>query len=78
MSKIDSPQGQVSDVPAFLIWDLRVRDRNLQQGKLTPKDVEKHLAGLPDLASQCEPVGLAQPALGGDLDDEDEDDGDDE
>jgi hypothetical protein len=30
-------------------WDIRVRERNLKQARLTPKDVEKHLASLPDL-----------------------------
>ncbi len=43
--------------------DVRVRERNLKSGALTDKDLEKHLASLPDLADQAEPFGTAQPAL---------------
>lgn len=50
-------------------WDVRVRDRNLTKGVLTPKDVEKHLAALPDSAEQAEPVSHSQPALAGRGDD---------
>jgi hypothetical protein len=46
-------------------WDVRVRERNLKKAVLTDKDVEKHASQLPDVAEQCEPLGLAQPALGG-------------
>jgi hypothetical protein len=48
-------------------WDLdvRVRERNLRKGILDDKDVEKHLAQLPDLADQAEALGIPQPALGG-------------
>lgn len=45
------------------ILDVRVRERNLKAGLLTEKDVEKHLAALPDLADQAEPFGTPQPAL---------------
>ncbi len=64
--------------------DIRVRDRHVKSGALSEKDVEKFLAGLPDLADAAEPVSLAQPALAAeddgadddldDLDDEDDDD----
>ena len=46
-------------------WDVRVRERNLKKGVLDDKDVEKHLAGLPDVADQADSLGLGQPALGG-------------
>jgi hypothetical protein len=46
-------------------WDIRVRDRNLKNGTLNEKDLEKHRAQLPDAADQSDPVTLAQPALGG-------------
>jgi hypothetical protein len=58
--------------------DTRVRERFLDSGVLEPKALEKHLSELPDVAAQCEPVGLAQPAIGDDEDDEDDDDLDDE
>lgn len=43
--------------------DVRVRERNLKSGALTEKDIEKHLAALPDLADQAESFSTAQPAL---------------
>jgi hypothetical protein len=46
-------------------WDIRVRERMLKAGTLTDKDVEKHVASLPDLAEQTDPVGVSQPAIGG-------------
>ena len=63
-------------------FDVRVRERNLKSGLLNEKDLEKHLAGLPDLEASTEPFGTHQPALEApeapeDLDD-DEDDLDDE
>ncbi len=58
--------------------DIRVRDRNLKRGALSEKDLEKFLAGLPDLADAAEPVSLAQPALAGiESVEDDEDDEDD-
>lgn len=44
--------------------DRRVRDRNLASGKLDAKTVDKHLADLRDVESQCETVLIAQPAIG--------------
>jgi hypothetical protein len=46
-------------------WDVRVRERNLKKGLFDDKAVEKHQAGLPDVADQAEPIDLPQPALGG-------------
>jgi hypothetical protein len=45
-------------------WDIRVRERNLKNGILTDKDVDKHRSGLTDVAEGCEPVTVAQPAVG--------------
>lgn len=45
------------------IHDVRVRERNLKNGTITEKDIEKYVAGLPDLADQAEPFGTSQPAL---------------
>ena len=44
-------------------WDLRVRERNLKQGMLTEKDVEKFLSTVPDVADQAETFATPQPAL---------------
>jgi hypothetical protein len=44
-------------------WDLRVRERNLKQGVLTEKDVEKYLSQVVDTAENSEPFGTPQPAL---------------
>ncbi len=46
-------------------WDIRVRDRNLKNGTLVEKDIEKHKSQLTDLEGQVEVVSMAQPALGG-------------
>jgi hypothetical protein len=46
-------------------WDVRVRERNLRKQIFDEKDVEKHLAQLPDVSDQAESIGVAQPALGG-------------
>jgi hypothetical protein len=46
-------------------WDVRVRERNLKNGKLTDKTVDQYLTELPDAAEQAEPFDLPQPALGG-------------
>ncbi len=46
-------------------WDLdiRVRERNLKNGRLQDKDVEKFLSALPDLAESTTPFDTSQPAI---------------
>jgi hypothetical protein len=46
-------------------WDVRVRERNVGKGIFDEKDIEKHLAQLPDAADQAESIVIPQPALGG-------------
>jgi len=46
-----------------LSFDLRVRERMLAAGVVTPTDVQQYLAGLPDHESQCETLGIPQPAF---------------
>jgi hypothetical protein len=46
-------------------WDVRVRERNLRNGVIDDKDVEKLQSQLPDVAEQADSVGISQPALGG-------------
>jgi len=48
-------------------WDLdiRIRERNLQKGILSPKDIERHLKDLPDVAANAEAVSLTQPVFDG-------------
>jgi hypothetical protein len=48
-------------------WDLdiRVRERNMKNGRLEDKDLEKFLTSLPDLATDTVSFGTAQPALEG-------------
>ncbi|MBL8603005.1 MAG: hypothetical protein JNK72_13860 [Myxococcales bacterium] len=60
--------------PDALLFDRRLIERNLRKGYLTPTVLDKHLAGLPDVAESAEPVAAKlhdEPAL----DDEDEDEG---
>jgi len=46
-------------------WDVRVRERNVGKGIFDEKDIEKHLASLPDVGDQAESIVIPQPALGG-------------
>jgi hypothetical protein len=46
-------------------WDVRVRERNVGKGIFDEKDIEKHIAQLPDAADQAESIVIPQPALGG-------------
>jgi len=48
-------------------WDLdiRIRERNLQKGILSAKDVERHLKDLPDVAANADAVSLTQPVFDG-------------
>jgi hypothetical protein len=46
-------------------WDVRVRERNVRRGIIDEKEIEKHLAQLPDAADQIESMNHPQPALGG-------------
>jgi hypothetical protein len=46
-------------------WDIRVRDRNLKNGTLVDKDIEKHKSQLTDQEGQVDTVSLPQPAIGG-------------
>jgi hypothetical protein len=46
-------------------WDIRVRERNIKNGTLADKDLEKHASQLPDVADQSDTVTVPQPALGG-------------
>ena len=57
-------------------WDLRVRERNVRAGLITPKDLEKVNSALVDLEGNTDEFTLAQPALDeeDDFDDDEEDD----
>jgi len=46
-------------------WDVRVRERNVRKGIFDEKDIEKHIAQLPDVSDQADSVTCPQPALGG-------------
>lgn len=46
-------------------WDIRVRERNLKNGTLNEKDLEKYRSQLADVAEQSDSMGLPQPAIGG-------------
>jgi hypothetical protein len=50
-------------------WDIRVRERNLKNGILTEKDVDQQRAKLTDLVDLTDPVTEAQPAVGDEEDD---------
>lgn len=41
-----------------LKWDVRMLEKNLQNGLLTKEEYEKHLKELPDLSSNTEPLDI--------------------
>jgi hypothetical protein len=43
-------------------FDVRIRQRMLNKGLITPEQVEQHEKALPDLEQQCEVIPLEQPA----------------
>ena len=45
------------------ITDVRVRERQIKSGRLDPKELEKFLRDLPDVAEKAEDLDIAQPAL---------------
>ncbi len=45
------------------LYDVRIRERHLKKGLLTPETVKKHLDALVDLEAQAETVTLEQPAV---------------
>lgn len=45
--------------------DIRVRDRNVANGVVDPKTLERYLNELPDVETQSEVMPIDQPALGG-------------
>jgi len=48
---------------APLSFDLRVRERMLSAGVVSPTDIQQYLAGLQDHEGNCESLGIPQPAL---------------
>lgn len=46
-----------------LSYDVRVRERLLAAGVITPADIQQYLTGLPDDESRSEFLGIPQPAL---------------
>ncbi len=49
--------------PDGFIFDVRVRERLLRAGRLSPEAVDRHLAALTDRAADAEQMGHDQPAL---------------
>jgi len=38
------------------LYDVRIAERNIKEGKLSKKDYEKHMASLPDVEEKGEPL----------------------
>ncbi len=49
--------------PEMFKYDVRVRERMLRAGRITPEEVSRVLDALPDLETFIESVPLNQPAL---------------
>lgn len=44
------------------LFDTRVIEKNLNRGRVTDSEIEKHLKGLPDDDSNCETVNMKELA----------------
>jgi hypothetical protein len=55
-------------IPASLKFDVRVRERLLDDGLLSESEVSKHLEALPDLENQVVEMTMKQPALSNETD----------
>lgn len=68
--------------PEQFKYDVRIRERMIRRGQVTEADVARHLEGLSDVETKCEPVPQHQPALAAgssyEPDDDDEDEDEDE
>ncbi|MBL8952784.1 MAG: hypothetical protein JNK82_18530 [Myxococcaceae bacterium] len=64
----------MSDQPEGKYLDKRTAERYQRTGKLDDKAWEKHLKSLPDVADKAMPVESSM----GDIDDEDDDEGEDD
>jgi hypothetical protein len=65
-----SKSTKVSQVFGPNTLDVRVRERFLANGTLDAATLDKHLGALPDLEDKAEALGLGQPALDDDGEDE--------
>ncbi len=43
-------------IPEKMLFDVRLIERNLRDGFITRKELEKHLESLPDAADSCVPL----------------------
>lgn len=50
--------------PEMFRFDVRIRERMMKAGRLSPEDLAKQLGALVDVESNCVTVDLEQPALG--------------
>jgi hypothetical protein len=50
--------------PEMFKFDVRVRERMMKSGRLTPEDLAKRLASLDDVEANLSALELDQPALG--------------
>lgn len=50
--------------PVMFKFDVRVRERMIKAGRLTPDELNKQLATLEDVEANGAPIDLEQPALG--------------
>lgn len=51
---------QEGNTPKDYLYDVRLLERHVTQGRVTRQQLEKHLADIPDLADQAEAVDLGR------------------
>jgi len=54
------PGGFIMSKKDEFLYDVRIVERNILEGKLSKKDYEKHLASLPDVEEKGEPLVIEE------------------
>ncbi len=60
MGILSFPGGFIMSKKDEFLYDVRIAERNIQEGKLSKKDYEKHLASLPDVEEKGEPLVIEE------------------
>lgn len=60
MGILSFPGGFIMSKKDEFLYDVRIVERNILEGKLSKKDYEKHLASLPDVEEKGEPLVIEE------------------
>lgn len=60
MGILSFPGGFIMSKKDEFLYDVRIVERDILEGKLSKKDYEKHLASLPDVEEKGEPLVIEE------------------